>query len=203
MAATSDEPGSRPLAPHPENASTAQASARKTVQAVGQAFQAVGALFVLGSCLVWVLSAWTFRAAKRPPSHWLEYLSGEHLPAAALTVGIFTTLVGGIGLGAVGMGLQGERPTSGRAAVVVTTVLAGLYWGLFFLLLLAPAGSWLFALVAAVLAVGSTILISLAAHSADLLRRFPPPTDQNVVREDDLEGTRLIDSPNQADRDHT
>ncbi len=160
-------------------------SPRAHVISAGHVFQSVGLLFSLGACCFWAFSTHLVEPADQPASRWTEYLSGDRLPAAVLTIGVVTTLVGGIGLVAVGVGLHGERRGSGRTAVALTAVMAAIYWGAGILLIIKTA-SWSYSLAPALFALATTGLFTLAVHSAAVLSRFPPPPDQNVVTDEFL-----------------
>lgn len=155
----------------------------------GVVLQTAGILFVVGAFCCWGLSSLVEKPAKVPETRWMDYLAGDRLPAAALTLGIVVALVGGLGMLAAGVGLQGERPSSGWIASVVTGVTAALYWVLCGVLLV-KVGSVVGAIATATLGAVMSCLFALSWRSASVLRRFPPPADQSVVTEEFLEEHR-------------
>lgn len=172
-----------------DDAGSSPDSPRAHVIATGHIFFSVGLVFLLGACCFWGFSSHVVRPADEPAARWADYFSGDRLPAAMLTIGVATTLIGGFGLVAVGVGLQGERPSSGPVAVVLTALMAIVYWGTCAVLIV-KTGSWSYALTPAVFALASTVLFAVAVHCAAVLRRFPPPPDQNVVTDEFLEEYR-------------
>lgn len=164
-------------------------SPRAFASATGTVFQTVGAVFLLGSCCFWSFSGSLVPRASTRVERWIEFLSPEHAPLAALGVGLLTTFVGGVALVAMGVGLTGERRYSGAAASAVALIMTVMYAALSGVLLLA-VGSMVTSIVAAVFAIVCGVLFLLAAHSASVLRRFPPPADQAKATEAFLEEQR-------------
>lgn len=181
----------------PETESTSEAantppvepSPRAFATGTGAVFQSLGLVLLFGACCFWSLSGTLVERASEPAANWTTYLAGDRMPAAALTIGVATTLIGGIGLVGIGIGLHGERPDSGKAATVLTAVMAVIYWTLT-LLLLTKGDRWLQALPSAAFGVLSTFLLMLSLQSAKVLRRFPPPADRNVVTDEFLNSRR-------------
>ena len=164
-------------------------SPRAFATATGYVLQLVGLVFLLGSCCFWTFSNHIVEQPKEPVAHWTDHLRGEGLSAAGLTICAVVTLIGGIALVATGIGLHGELPASGRLAMIVTAMMAILYWTLA-ILLIASAKTWLYGAVPAVFALVTTVLFLLAGHSTTILRQFPPPADQNVATEEFLQQVR-------------
>ncbi len=162
-----------------------QPSPRAFAIGTGFVLQTIGTIFIGGSCVFWWLSGRLVAPTTAPGESWLNHLSGDRLPAALGALCILTGVVGGIGLIAAGMGLQGERPSSGRVAIVVTGSMAGIFWLLCFALAF-KADAWLAAVVPGALGLVLTVLVLFAAHSTTILARFPPPADQSVVSEEFL-----------------
>ena len=119
------------------------------------------------------------------------------------------SLVGGIALLAAGVGLFGERPSSGPLGFFVAMAMAFLYAGLSFVALMARYGwidvlipavwssgplpanrplrhGWIEILIPLVLSLVMLAMMALTAVSWQALRRFPPPADLNAVTERDL-----------------
>ena len=109
--------------------------------------------------------------------------------ALARTVGlvcIATTLITGLGLIATGLGLQGERRTSGRWALVFATALAVVWCAGAICLWWISAAYWK-VIVAAFFAGAGTILFLMAGNSARILKLHPPPDEQNAVSDEWLQ----------------
>lgn len=119
----------------------------------------------------------------------MDDLTGDRLAEALLTIGVAVTLVGGIGLATAGIGLLGERPSSGRVAMIVTALTSLTYWVICALFLF-KTDSWSGGLVSGTFAATTSALFALAARSATVLRQHPPPPDQNVVTDEFLRQTR-------------
>ena len=165
-------------------ASDAQESPRAFVVSAGFVFQAVGGIFLMGVCSVWSFTTYFSAPATHSDAHWMDNLS-----SALLTIGAAATLFGGVGLAGTGIGMQGERPSSGIAAALVTGLLSAVFWTIFGLYCL-KTESWSGRITALLFAGVTSSLFALAIRAAILLRRFPPPPDQNVVTEEFLEEYR-------------
>lgn len=164
-------------------------SPRAFATATGYVFQGVGLVLILGACGMWWLSAWFLPPSGEKVTSWWQHLSGDNLPAALFMLAVLSGVVGGAGLSAAGFGLQAELPRSGWAALTVTAVLT-LVYGLLGLLLMFRAGAWIGGILATGLALFMALLFSLALRSTLILRRFPPPPDQNRLTEDVLADIR-------------
>ncbi len=161
---------------------------RMFMRGTGTLFQAMGIALLLTACGVWAISGYVVKPVSNPPQQWRSYLTSEHLPASLLALGILTSFVGGLGLSAAGIGLQGERPSSGRAALIVCGVLS--------ILLLAIAFScvvfaklWIGGAIATALGLVATVLFLFAWRCASDIKRDPPPPD-SVVTDEFLENYR-------------
>ena len=165
-------------------ASDPSESPRAYVVAVGFVFQCVGAVLLLGVCCVWSYTTYFNTPVTHSDAHWLDNLSN-----ALLTIGVAATLLGGVGLVGTGIGLNGERPSSGIAAASLTGLLCVVFWSIFGLYCL-KTDSWSGRITSLFFAGLMSSLFALAIQAAMLLRRFPPPPDQNVVTEEFLEQYR-------------
>ncbi len=163
---------------------------RAFVTGAGFVLQGAGMIFMFGACGVWLFSAFFIEKADTPVDKWADYLNSSSSAAAYITLGLVTCLVGGIGLAAVGVGLQGEKPSSGYWAMGITGLMAGLFAVLSATLFLRE-GYWGIGLVAASLFVGSVGLFLLASYSAGILKKHPPPPDLNDFTDDLLEEYRV------------
>jgi len=162
---------------------------RAFVTGAGFVLQGAGMIFMFGACGVWLFSAFFIDKADAPVDRWTDYLSSSSSTAAYITLGLLTSLVGGIGLAAVGVGLQGEKASSGYWAMGVAGLMAGLF-GALSVALFTREGSWGIGLVTASLFVGSIGLFLLACYSAGILRKHPPPQDLNDVTDEFLDAYR-------------
>jgi hypothetical protein len=178
-----------PLARSTDLKTESVASPRAFAMGSGLVFQTVGGLLVFAACLIWGISAWTIPKASTPLANWIDFFRGENLPSALMTIALLTSFVGGLALLAVGLGLQGERPSSGRAAMITSTLMAACY------LVVAIAyafalGRIFSALIVFALTVLAFLLFMLAGHSSAILRRFPPPAGLNDATPELLEEFR-------------
>jgi len=182
---TEQQPES-PGASAERDAGTAQSpSLRAFVTATGLVFQAVGMIMLFGSCCFWSFSGHVVEPSDVPAAQWTDYLRGERLPAALLTICVVVTFVGGIALTAAGVGLQGEKLRSGRFAMAVAAPMALIY-GTAGVILVTRTDLWVRGLMPILFAAVSILLFMLAGHSSSLLRQFPPPADQHVATEEFL-----------------
>jgi hypothetical protein len=154
----------------------------------GVVLQTVGTLFALGSCCLWSTSTFYMDRAEAPAARWSDFLFANPI-AAAWTIGILTTFVGGIGLVAAGIGLQGEQPSSGALAMVVSGLMTLLLAALGILLMVAER-AYVLSITPLVLALVCGLLFALSGHSASVLRRFPPPPDLSSATPEILEEQR-------------
>lgn len=160
-------------------------SPRAFVTATGLVYQAVGMIMLFGSCCFWSFSGHVVEPSDVPASQWTDYLRGERLPAALLTICVVVTFVGGIALTAAGVGLQGEKPRSGRVAMAVSAPMAVIYLAAGAILLF-NTELWGRALMPVLFGTVTILLFMLAGHSSSLLRQFPPPADQHLATEEFL-----------------
>ncbi len=186
---SSSSPGEPTRAASDGSQREAATSPRAFAIGTGYLFQSVGIIFLLGGCCSWALIGYLVEQATVPSAHWTGYFLTERMPAAVLTVCLAVTVIGGVGLVGVGIGLQGEQRGSGRAAVMLCCCMALVYWGATTLLAIGT-DSWSYTLTAAAFGVVSILLLLLASRSASVLRRFPPPLDQHVVTDDDVTAYR-------------
>jgi len=184
--APADPRGEAPNAGDSDDASKSTTSPRAFAIRTGQLCQTLGMTFLFGACCLWSLSGRLVTQADQPAKRWTDYLTGDRLPAAVLTLDLIVTLLGGLGLLAAGIGLNAERRGSGTVAAVTAGAMSLAYWASC-LTLAMYAGSWAATLTAAAFGVVATILFLLSLHSTAILRQFPPPTDQNVVTDEFLE----------------
>ena len=172
-----------------QSRSDLSASPRAFVTATGYVMQGVGLVLVLGSCGIWPLLAKLERPAGPPPGQWREFLSGASLPAALITLAAFNSVVGGIGLIAAGVGLQGERKRSGRIAIAICSVVTAVYVVLG-TLLIARTDAWGYSLLCVAGTALTGIMLLLAAHSSTVLSAHPPPADDSRLTQEVLEEYR-------------
>jgi hypothetical protein len=104
-------------------------------------------------------------------------------------VNIVTTFLGGFGLLASGLGLQGEHPRSGLAGMAASGVLT-IGWIGTAVAYGAWAQLWGAAAIAGAVGVGALGLFLLAGNSARILREHPPDANRNVVTDEFIEAQR-------------
>ena len=143
---------------------------RAFATATGAVFQVAGSIFAFGSCCFLSISGLVFSPASSPAEHWFSYLSGDRFETAMATLQIVVSLVGGLGMWSSGL-----LVLCYGAAIAVRL----------------NHGSPLPGLIApVVMGVVTTALFLLAGHSRQILQRFPPPENQNVVDDAFLEEYR-------------
>lgn len=160
-----------------------ESNPRAFVTATGFIFQVVGAVFAASGCVLWSVSGFLEAPLDEPINVLSDYAREG---ALARTIGlacVATTFVAGLGLIATGLGLQGERRTSGRWALVFAAVLAVVWCAGAISLWWVSAAYWKI-IVAAFVAGAGTILLLMAGNSARILKLHPPPDDQNVVSDE-------------------
>ena len=151
---------------------------RAFVSGTGLVFQTVGAVFALGACGFWSLSGHLEPLTRVEIESWRDLLTPEHAGIAALAAGLLTTFVGGIAIGAIGIGLTGHTRRSGVLGSIVTACMTTIY--LVITCVLAwDRGISVGTCVGCAFAMVGAGLLAMTAHSASLLRRFPPPPNQH------------------------
>lgn len=161
-------------------------SLRSFVTATGYIFQIVGLAFAGGGCLLWTLTGYLETQLDEPIAGVSDYFQSSARVMAISLACITTTCVAGFGLLATGLGMQGERPGSGRWGMVIAAILVmvwlaggiGLWW--------ISAPIWKIIVSAAFAGVG-TMLFMLAGNSARILKLHPPPEDAGVVTDEFLQ----------------
>ena len=169
-----------------EEAQSGEASPRAFVTATGYVFQVVGFALVMGACVLWGFAGFIEDRLDEPINTVGDYFKPDALVATVSLVCILTTLVSGLGLLGTGLGLQGENRSSGRWALGVTGVLAGVWWGGAATFWFISAPIWKI-IVAAFSAGAGSVLFLLAGNSARILKLHPPPDDLNVVSDEFLD----------------
>ncbi len=157
------------------------ANPRNFAMGTGVVFQSVGCILLFGGCCLWSISGHIVTPDVSPPDTWLGYFSSR-TEAAAWTIGVLTSFVGGLALAAIGVGLQGERASSGKFSVIATPIFSGIYAVVAGLLGFGE-GRWGAAIIPIVLAIVMFILFLMSLRSLHLLRRFPPPPHTEATEE--------------------
>jgi FtsH-binding integral membrane protein len=152
-------------------------------QGTGYVLQIVGLILTFGGCCVCSLLGWYQDETDVPINSPADYFAQPNLSLALAALNLFASFAGGLGLLGAGIGLQGDRPRSGKIAMAVTATLALIFAAtaavhLFITHSLAPA------ITAAVFAAAMTLLFLLAGNSARVLRENPAPEDANAVPPD-------------------
>lgn len=155
----------------------------------GVVFQSVGGILALAALVAALISPWAIPRSEKPVEQWFQFFEKDHLPYAMAAIVIITSLIGGLAFVAVGLGLQGERRSSGRVAMVTAGLIGATYLGVacVFLFLLNRPFSMI---VPTILTLICVALYLLAGHSASILRQFPPPPDLSVATPEVLEEFR-------------
>ena len=83
----------------------------------------------MGGCVLWGFAGFVEDRLNEPINTAGDYFKSDALVATVSLACILTTLVAGLGLLGTGLGLQGENRSSGQWALVVTGVLAAVWWG--------------------------------------------------------------------------
>ncbi len=159
------------------------ANPRAFAQASGAVFQVVGPVLMLSSCCLFSLLGLIQEQVDQPIGSFQDWLTVATVPQIVGGLDVLFSTIAGAMLMAVGIGLQGERPSAGRHAVIVTTLLAVGWWASFLAFILF-GGRWWQILLSLLLAAGATLLFLLAGTSARTLRLHPPPPDANRATPD-------------------
>ena len=169
--------------PTTEVAESNEPSPRAFATTTGFVFQIVSVGFLLGSCCAGTLAGWTAERASDPGSRWIDFLASEQRATALGVIILLTTMIGGVGLLAAGIGLQGEHPNSGKLAMIVSGAMTVVLFGLGVFLYIETV-SWLHVVVPFGAGAVCAVLFLLAGHSAAILKAHPPPADRNVAPAD-------------------
>jgi len=183
-------------------------SPRAFCQATGVVFQVVGFALCLGTCclgfggslggFLGVVDREATATSQSVTTSAPIIAAGDAAQLWFMAV-VWGTFVGGLAAAAVGLWLQFERPASGRWAMFVSgasAALAGAY--LVFGLFVQPGAGR--AITAAVLAAVWIVLFLLAGHSAELLKRFPPPVTDSRWTQSDEDALRKSASRRRRDK---
>lgn len=162
---------------------------RAFVTASGFVLQVIGGLLTFSACLAWAISAMLSSSTATPTPRWTDHLTGPQSATALLTLGLFTSLVGGLGLLASGVGMQGEKKGSALTGLVISSLMALVYVVLAVLLIISAHRFLLggAALLCGILSGGAAVLATIS-HTT--LKRSPPPGDYNLLTEEIVEEIR-------------
>lgn len=176
-------------------------SPRAFAALVGKAYIALGAMLSLGSCCFWSFSGSLIDKTPVRMNHLADLFTPEHLPTGLALLVFLTAFVGGMGILAAGVGLNGELRRSGYLAMFASgwPTVAWIVCGVVLYRASAPVG---LILLSAALAVFGIILFVLALLAAGVLAAYPPPQDQSVVRDDVLEQMKTRRRRERDDRNH-
>jgi hypothetical protein len=170
-------------------------SPRAFAQASGVVLQLVGVVLALGTCCWWTFAGLGAPAepvdASAVPRTFAEQWRAADASRLWGMFAVCVSLVGGLALAALGLGLQAEKRRSGTAATWVSTV-GALFWFVYFAYALTH-GAGVGRLAWCVLMfVAWGLCAVLSIISADELKRHPPPPDLGRAPAD-LKPDRLID----------
>lgn len=179
---------------------------RPFCHATGFVFQIVGFLLTLGTCCWWSLSGWTmpagFIAAARNGRPMVMSDSGPPIASQFLLVAVCLSLVGGLALIALGIGLQNDLLRSGRLPLWTCGVVAFFFWAYLGLAVAKfPATGRI--ITAGIMALGWTALFLLAGASREELNRTGPPRRESSWTsrdEDDLRRASSLPPPDEMNR---
>jgi len=149
----------------------------------GYVFQTIGFVLVIGTCCLWSLSSHLIELTVLPVTDWVDRLFLGNITGTIAAVDVVCSFLGGRALIAAGLGLQTEKSASGVPAMIIAGLLALVFLGST-VLLVAFERAWLPAIVTGALGIIHILLAALAGHSVSILRRFPPPPDQNIVSDE-------------------
>jgi len=155
--------------------SGAEPNPRAFAIGTGVVFQTVGVILALTGCSIWGLRGYVTAPVDQPAPNWLDFFSirfGE----ALWTLGLATTFLHGLALAAVGVGLQGERPSAGKLAVATNCAAGLIYAGMAAALILRES-RFAMSLIPLMMFAFAGVMLALAIKSASALRAFPPPPD--------------------------
>ena len=162
---------------------------RAFVTASGFLLQVLGGFLTFSACLAWAISAMLSSSTATPAPRWTDHLTGPQSATALVTLGLFTSLVGGLGLLAAGVGMQGEKKGSALTGLVMSSLMALVYVALA-VLLIASAHRFVLggaALLCGILSGGAAVLATIS-HAT--LKRSPPPGDYNLLTAEIVEEIR-------------
>lgn len=164
-------------------------SPRAFVTASGFVLQMFGGLLTFGALVAWGLSALMTSSTAAPTPRWTDHLSGPQSAAALLTLGLFVTLIGGLGLMAVGVGMQGEKKGSALAGVVVGSAMSLAYLALAVLFVVLTR-RFVLGGTGLLLAIfcGAATVLAVISHTT--MRLHPPPTDYNLLTAEVMDEVR-------------
>lgn len=167
----------------------------------GAAHQFFGLILVLGTCCWGFVYVFLEDPVKPVESGRTLVSVAADSPAYRLwgMTAFWLTFAGGLASAACGLGLQSERPGSGRIAMALS---GGA--GLFFWAYLAACIFWFPGaariVIAAIMALAWTALFLLDGHCAELLRRHPPRSPDSTWTPADEDDLRRSASPHPPDR---
>lgn len=153
---------------------------RAFVTATGYTYQLVGMIYLLAFGFYWVISGRVQAKASVRIDSLVDYFAPGNVLLTVTMVMILSGVAGGLAMVTLGIGLQGERRWSGVGAMIVVGSLA-VIGSIGAVLYIMHGPAWGRAVVAGGWSVMNTVLFLLAGNSASILKRNPPPKDQNFV----------------------
>lgn len=169
--------------------------------ACGRVFQTVGLILFLGTCCWWPFTNFTQQEIKSTEPSRLMPLVSVDAPLSqrwVLTV-MIVSVVSGLALMVVGLGVQFERRNAARAAMWLTAFVGLLFWiYVGWAVFRAPAVMRIVA--ASFLALVWTGLFVVAGAAAAHLKKYPPPIDsESSLSSHDEAALRRDLSPHQPE----
>ena len=152
-------------------------------QATGLVFQTTGLVLLLVGCCVFSLSGKLQNELDRPIGSFGEWIEVASILQIVAGLDMVLTFTAGIALLTVGIGFQGNRPSVGVNAMIVTSIFAAGWWASL-LAQIIWGGSWWQIVISLLMAGVGTVLFLLAGNSARTLRLCPSPPDENTDTSD-------------------
>jgi hypothetical protein len=176
-------------------------SPRAFSQATGLIYQTVGFILAMGTCCWWSFTGLAQDEVRAPKGSteivqlWRDMKPEQKWALAAICV----CLVGGLGLAAVGIGLQHDRIARGVWVVAMTGAVT-LFFASYTLM-----AWWQFPGKGRIIVGGAmtfvwAIMFLMGGTSAEQLRRFPPVTTPETLTSRDVDDLRRAVSPQRRDR---
>lgn len=198
----SDAPSSEPDSATATEASNETDNKRPFCRGAGSVFQSVGFFLAFSTCCVWPAAYWWQDEAELRRVDAAEIEAVTNIENVLTSIGVALTFLAGMGLIAVGLGLQQDRFRTGRWALLVTSVPMLFQWYYFAMSILdSPTTARI--VVGGTLALLWTVLFVLAGVSADELKKQPPTMSElgwTSIDEDDLQKVLSLRSRDRTNR---
>lgn len=145
-------------------------------------FSGVGLMLMLSSCLIGMFGGGLMDRPTEAAASLREFLSPERLPFTIKAAGLLATLIGSMGLQAVGLAMGGDLPSGARAGVWVSTTLTLLWSACGIALFMMQGHRWAGAPFLVLAGVGA-VLVLFSLRAVLLMPSLPPVDRKRLVRE--------------------